>query len=428
MKAMTVNRALCAIFGALLIGGAFIVPRAYGLQKFTILMLLLALLLINFFSKKTSVGMSRPIVFFSIFSAINALALFVGVLHGNPDQAIVDGLRIGVIFPIIIALLWTSLADFNYGKYINVIVEISAICIFVFISLVILKEIGIGYSFPETFIEENLLRVGLGEGYLQVTSHNVGSLFFIAGYLLYYAVASQREKINILSVSVLFCTLLTAMLSGRRALQLAIFLAPLFLFFTAKIFAENKSITGRIIKLWLIVVLGVAMFLVYLFFNGHLNFDGFVDRFVLVFEDDGGARTSQAASLFSAFLSNPFFGSGIGGTTDVIRSDDAPWVYELTYLQLFFNFGIVGMALFGLLFFSEIWRIGHNARYSNINYSIEVKSMFSGVIFLMFGSATNPYLGSFEFLLMLGIISFTADSSCGRRRLLLGSVKSPGKW
>ena len=417
MRTMTVNRALCAIFGALLIGGAFIVPRAYGLQKLPILLLLLVLLLINFFSKKTSVGMSRPIVFFSIFAAINSLALFVGVLHGNPDQAIIDGLRIGVIFPIIFALLWTSLADFNYGKYINGIVELSAICTLVIISLAILQEIGVGYFFPETFMEENVLRVGLHEGYLQVTSHNVGSLFFIAGYLLYHAVANQQKKINILSVAALYCALLAAMLSGRRALQLAIFLMPLFLFFTAKIFAEKKSVTGRIVKLWLIVVLGVAMFLVYLFFNGHLNFDDFVDRFVLVFEDDGGARTSQAASLFSAFLSNPFFGSGIGGTTDVIRSDDAPWVYELTYLQLLFNFGIVGMALFAVLFFSQIWRIGCNARYSHMNYSIEVKSMFSGVIFLMFGSATNPYLGSFDFMLMLGIIPFAANIGCGRRQL-----------
>ena len=72
VKAMTVNRALCALcalFGILLIGGAFIVPRAYGLQKLPILLLLLVLLLINFFSKKTSVGMSKPIVFFSIFAA-----------------------------------------------------------------------------------------------------------------------------------------------------------------------------------------------------------------------------------------------------------------------------------------------------------------------------------------------------------------------
>lgn len=273
-------------------------PRAYGLQKLPILLLLLVLLLINFFSKKTSVGMSRPIVFFSIFAAINSLALFIGVLHGNPDQAIIDGLRLGVIFPIVIALLWTSLADFDYEKYINGIVELSAICILVIISLGILQEIGVGHFYPETFLEENSLRVGLHEGYLQVTSHNVGSLFFISGYLLYRAVANQQEKINILLVAVLFCTLLVAMLSGRRALQLAIFLTPLFLIFTAKIFAEKKSVTGRIVKLWLIVVLGVVMFLVYLFFNGHLNFDDFVDRFVLVFKDDGGGLEHLRRRLF----------------------------------------------------------------------------------------------------------------------------------
>ncbi|WP_293600693.1 O-antigen ligase family protein [Polynucleobacter sp. 39-46-10] len=422
MKAMTINRALCVLFGILLIGGAFIVPRAYGLQKLPILLLLLALPLVDLFSKKSSVGMARPILFFSMFAAINALALSVGVLYGNPDQAIIDGLRLGVIFPIVIALLWTSLADFNYGKYINGIVELAAICILVIISLGILQEIGVGYFYSETFLEENSLRVGLHEGYLQVTSHNVGSLFFIAGYLLYYVVANKREKMNIRSVFALLCTLLAAMLSGRRALQVAIFLAPVFLIFTAKIFAEKKFIIRRIVKLWLIVVLGVATFLVYLFLNGYLYVDDFVERFTGLFEDDGGARTSQAASLFSAFLSNPFFGSGIGGTTDVIRSDDAPWVYELTYLQLLFNFGIVGVALFAVLFFSEIWRIGCNARCSHMNYSIEVKAMFSGAIFLMFGAATNPYLGSFDFMLMMGIIPFAADVRCGRRRLQVRGV------
>ena len=415
---MIVSRALCAIFGALLIGGAFIMPRAYGLQKLPILLLLLLLLLlVNFISKKASVGMARPILFFSIFAAINVLALFVGVLHGNPDQAIIDGLRLGVIFPMIIALLWTSLANFDYGKYINGIVELSAIFILVIITLGILQEMGVVYFYPMTFLEENSLKVGLHDGYLQVTSHNVGSLFFISGYLLYHIVANQRKKINTLSVAALLCALLAAMLSGRRALQFAIFLAPVLLIFIAIIFSEKKLVIGRIVKLWLIIVLGVMMLLAYLFLNGHLHFDAFVERFMQVFESDEGARISQAASLFSAFLSNPFLGSGIGGTTEVIRSDDAPWTYELTYLQMLFNFGIVGMALFAVLFFSEIWRIGCHARSSHMHYSIEVKSMFSGATFLMFGVATNPYLGSFDFMLMLGIIPFAADARSGGRRL-----------
>lgn len=422
MKAMTVNRTLCALFGILLIGGALIVPRAYGLQKLSILLILLVLLLVNLFFKKTSVGMTRPIVFFTIFAAINALALFVGVLLGNPDQAIIDGLRLGVIFPIIIALLWTRLADFEYEKYINIIIELSAICILVIISLGILQEMGIGHFYSENFLEENSLRIGVHEGYLQVTSHNVGALFFISGYLLYHGVANQTGKVNIRSIAVLLCALLAAMLSGRRALQFAILLSPFLLIFTAKIFAEKKLVTGRIVTLWLIIVLGMAMLLVYLFLNGHLFFDDFVERFVRVFEDDGGARTSQAASLFSAFLSNPILGSGIGGVTDVIRSDDVPWTYELTYLQLLFNFGIVGMVLIAVLFFSEVWRIGCNARCGHMNYSIEIKSMFSGAIFLMIGAATNPYLGSFDFMLMLGIIPFAADVRCCRRQLQVKGI------
>jgi O-antigen ligase len=412
---MTINRFLCQLFGILLIGGALVVPRAYGMQKLSILMVLLALILFSFFIKKTSVLIWRPIVFFVIISAINALALFVGVLYGNSNQAIIDGLRLGVIYPIVIALLWTALADFAYGKYINTIVELSAISIFIIIFLAIFQHIGVINVYTETFLEENALRVGLHEGFVQVTSHNVGSLFFISGYLLYHAVACHRKNLNILSAAALICALLAAMLSGRRALQLAIFLAPIFLIFTAKIFSEKKTVTKKIIKLWLIIVFGLLFVLVYFFSNGHLNVDSFIDRFALVFVDDGGARTSQAASLYSAFLSYPFFGSGIGGISELVRSEDAPWVYELTYLQLLFNFGIVGTALFGALFFSQIWRVRCNSRYRRINYSIEERSMFSGAFFLIFGAATNPYLGSFDFMLMIGIVPFVANTCFGKR-------------
>ena len=142
-----------------------------------------------------------------------------------------------------------------------------------------------------------------------------------------------------------------------------------------------------------------------------------------MFVDDGGARVFQSSALYSEFLKNPFIGSGIGGVTDVIRSEGSPWVYELTYMQMLFNFGIIGSVCIVLTIAYTIYKIKNNSRRVRSCYSVVDRSMLSGAMFLLFGAATNPYLGSFDFLLIVGVFPFiasigVANSSGATRRAL----------
>ncbi|MFM6369904.1 MAG: hypothetical protein ACKPGN_17050, partial [Dolichospermum sp.] len=56
-------------------------------------------------------------------------------------------------------------------------------------------------------------------------------------------------------------------------------------------------------------------------------------------------RTIQSAYLIDGFVNYPYFGSGLGVDAGYLRSDNFPWLYELTYHQLFYNFGTFGVLI-----------------------------------------------------------------------------------
>lgn len=410
MKISKIIRYLSASLAGILFFCTLSFPRAYGTPKLYLLIVVLTLLLINNLINGATIKTQRPLRYFLIYSAINSLALLVGVLRGNPDQAIIDGLRIGVIFPIIIGLLWTFLLDFKSDDLIHRIICTSSIYISLIIFTATFQHISDIAILSNSFLEDNFLRIGLHDGYLQILSHNIGSMFFILGYLLYFTASQDDAKNHKLSTISLIFGIITAIMSGRRALQIALLLTPVFFIITSKILSKSQSMNPNGFKILSKILLSLFPIGLFLLANEYFYIDNIIERFSGVFKDDGGARTSQAGSLFSGFLSNPFFGSGVGGTTDVIRSEDSPWVYELTYNQILFNFGLIGSTFLILVFAIELIKIKAKSSRRSIEYSIHHKSLFNGLLFLMFGAATNPYLGSFDFLLLLGIIPFLASS------------------
>ena len=68
-------------------------------------------------------------------------------------------------------------------------------------------------------------------------------------------------------------------------------------------------------------------------------------------EQSAGSRLEQAPELLDGARDNPIVGAGLGGVlpSGYRRSDDTPWSFELTYLQLLFQGGIVGLCLLAWL-------------------------------------------------------------------------------
>ena len=107
------------------------------------------------------------------------------------------------------------------------------------------------------------------------------------------------------------------------------------------------------------------------------------------------ARYVQFFSLLNLFWSHPIFGAGFGASARVIRSIEAPYSYELTYVALLAKLGIVGVILVGGSML--IW-LGRSMRH-NPNW-ISVVALALAVVLM---TATNPYLIN---LVGMSIIAF----------------------
>ena len=307
---------LSAAFGALLLVGALVLPRAYGTSKLPILAALLISLMLNNISKGFVLRMKGPGLFFFVIILLNVFALIVGFLFGNPTEAIVDGARFGVVFPILIALLWTFLADFRYEGYLRLLIEFSAITLSIIIFLTIYQEFSGVSVFPADFVQENLLFAGIHGGYIQVVSHGVGSLFFLSGYLFYYVIADESGERIWITRFALVLVLIAGILSGRRALQFELLSLPLFSLFSAFIFRHHLSFVRVAVKPWLLMLFFAAISAYYLVYFDLIDFNNSFERFSGVIETDGGRRSEQARLLFLGIFEYPIFGSGIGGGID----------------------------------------------------------------------------------------------------------------
>ena len=112
-------------------------------------------------------------------------------------------------------------------------------------------------------------------------------------------------------------------------------------------------------------------------------------------EESSSLRLAQAPQLLDGFGANPVIGSGMGGVlaSGYRRSESTPWSFELTYLQLLFQGGIVGFCLLAWL---PVAVLRDTVRRTLAGVSEEVAvSLVAGIgtlVGLLIAYAGNPYL------------------------------------
>jgi hypothetical protein len=119
---------------------------------------------------------------------------------------------------------------------------------------------------------------------------------------------------------------------------------------------------------------------------------------ILDFSSDftsSSARYVQFFSLMNLFWQHPMVGAGFGASAGVVRSFDAPYSYELTYVALLAKIGIVGALALGLPLAVWLWRTMRDNR--------DWMSIVVLVLSVVLMTATNPYLIN---LVGLSIVAF----------------------
>ena len=203
-----------------------------------------------------------------------------------------------------------------------------------------------------------------------------------------------------------------------RKVQIIIFIMTnIFLFIIVNIW-KKKNINNKMIKYF---KYGTLLFCIVLLLNfkykvfDFSNLINYVSRsfnysaenvvYPGVFE-----RKIQFKALMQGFFSNVqtfLIGKGIGSNVDVVRSD-IPGVYELTYIAMLFQRGIIGTIIFFTFIFVFLYRyiIILNSKYISCDSKIYAVKYGLGFLGIFLASATNPAFGSVEYIWMLFINIF----------------------
>ncbi|HFG1962985.1 TPA: hypothetical protein ACGF38_003616 [Vibrio cholerae] len=315
----------------------------------------------------------------------------VGLAKGNNISAILDEFRLQIFFPMFF-LLFTFAQDSFDRQLSNFHNAVLMSCLVIFLSfLYLFLSFFLGFYIPSYFIQEFQMIMGVHTNYIQVNMESVGMLFFIMPYLITH-ILIKNEKSPILEFLALIIVIICALLSGRRALWICLLVSP----FISLILIKLTGLRERF-GLWsysFVIVVGL-IFLSYLIVE-----KGILDYVVGAFSSID-ERTIQKPYLIDGFFNNLFIGSGIGGTLGYTRSESYPWLFELTYHQRLFNYGLLGFVLFhAMIAIYSFFKLRYSSLAVN-SVRTHFISIFSGIVILLIGSYSNPYMGSFDFLFLM---------------------------
>ena len=241
------------------------------------------------------------------------------------------------------------------------------------------------------------------------------SFMFIFPYLMTFIIFSKKN--TLFQFIILITTGLFMIFSSSKALML-IFIVFTFsiLFqkwlFTIKNFIRYRRKTKKLYFLCLILVITYIM-TSYFGISAWAYIKNFIEGFSFTnIQLDGNVaenqRYAQFKSLFNSWSERPLLGHGSGAVSYPIRSVISPWAYELTYSQMLFNFGLIGMFIYTASFSYIIYCIISIYKI-NPNDNIYYLCIMNGSLGFFLGCSTNPILFSFEgifiFFLLLAIIN-----------------------
>lgn len=144
-------------------------------------------------------------------------------------------------------------------------------------------------------------------------------------------------------------------------------------------------------------------------------------------DTSAGLREQQAPKLWDAFKQNPLLGDGLGAVVRprFVRDPAAPWSYELTYLQLLFQMGVLGLLAALALPLAVVRRGLREAAVGELQALPLAGAM--AILGILVASATNPYLlSSFGMLCVAIGLSLVARAGPAPSRQLRAAAPARG--
>ncbi len=334
-----------------------------------------------------------------------------GFLATTPGAA--AGAMLFVLWPLVYTFWISGLAEQRIVQSLHRTAVASTLFIGLYGCLYLLTQLKL---IPETRLVSALSlgwdveSFGAHEGYTAMAIAGMNSLPFLVPYVMAsLAVPSSWLGHGRLWRIALWtaCALswFTVIAAGRRALLLVMFLSPLLIVFLRRLqpAAERSDRRRSMTKFFVafaasILIIFVSLSLIYEF-DPRLLWDRFATGFDLsaqTVDPSGTVRRQEFIALSRGWLDKPFWGAGLGASAlGSIRSETMPWSYELYYLSLLYQTGIVGIAAYAAGIAWIFWRGIEIVREGGQLGRIMIPMLVGCACFLI-ATGTNPYLDRFD--------------------------------
>lgn len=206
--------------------GSLYLTRAFGFYRLPLLVVCFILIVVYLIRQRTiklDIYAVAPILFVIFGSLLWSLW---GVVNGNSSQAAIDALRLFFIFYILYSVMTIYASKSVVYSQVELVFCIATLLIAI-TSFIAIYNLDI---LPVSFRDSLEIRVGIYDGYIQNTSHNIGILALTVPYLLTLIIYKKSYRNFLVNITA-FVGVAAILLSSRRAIYFVILVVPLIVLF-----------------------------------------------------------------------------------------------------------------------------------------------------------------------------------------------------
>ncbi len=374
-----------------------VIPTTYQIWRGCLLGLLCLGALIGTSHASAQWRLDKQIVMILLLTTVASLLFMLnGVIQGAAGA-----LRVGTVY-----VLWPLLYVFFTGFFRRpeIVVKFEKVILW---GIIVSALMGLLFVAESLFGQNGRIKeilafqgaaIGIYGGYIEYRLFNMTTLIY--GFPFLVTLFLVRDKTNrsdfgkYVLITALILVLLAAAVSGRRAFFLVIMLSPFIigpLLLVSRQYLPLKRLMELILPV-ILVILGI-------YSTAVIDFSGIAEKIASARQEfSSGVRFEQFHTLMGQWSEKPLLGYGAGaGSEKMIRSEEMTWTYELSYISLLFQTGIVGVCVYtvavGWVFTAGIKIVRNRPQAASV-----ILPLLSALAGFLIVNATNPYLWKFDYL------------------------------
>lgn len=345
----------------------------------------------------------RILVIGIINVTVSVLFIYWGVVNNAPGAISVS--TVYIIWPVLFLYFMGVLhRPSDLQQFLKVIILAVLFCSVLGVLLVV-EALGWFTMNLQNILEFQGASVGVYDGFIEYQLFNLTTVIFGFGLLISLLLIprginplNKNWRYIVLLAFIFSC--LALLVSGRRAFWIVAALSPFFVYGLCWAGKLKLSYWKHALALLvLLVTLGGGSQL-----SGVVDIQTTYSNLISGFDFDNAntesatLRKEQFVALYNGWLSSPIVGHGHGSfASESVRDSDTTWAYELSYMALLFQIGILGFAVLvgsiAWLFYTSVVLIRRKPETSAMLIPLLV-----GLSCLLVANATNPYLAKFDYL------------------------------